>query len=142
MLLSSCAVVLHALCMPALPLLHTAKGVARCGSCCNQPRPDETAHVISWEAEPLDACKVSVGLVTPTWLPLPSQRPLVRPDRTHSPHTTITTTTTTTTNNTNNAPVPPLLQRDVAILEEPEHLNWFNHSQRWSGAFPHVVGIM
>jgi hypothetical protein len=33
-------------------------------------------------------------------------------------------------------------QRDVAILEEPEHLNWFNHSKRWSDAFAHVVGIM
>jgi digalactosyldiacylglycerol synthase len=33
-------------------------------------------------------------------------------------------------------------QRDVAILEEPEHLNWFNHKQRWSDAFAHVVGIM
>ena len=33
-------------------------------------------------------------------------------------------------------------KRDVAILEEPEHLNWFNHSQRWSCEFEHVVGIM
>jgi digalactosyldiacylglycerol synthase len=35
-----------------------------------------------------------------------------------------------------------LSQRDVAILEEPEHLNWFQHSSRWSRAFKHVVGIM
>ena len=33
-------------------------------------------------------------------------------------------------------------KRDVALLEEPEHLNWFNHSQRWSSEFEHVVGIM
>lgn len=33
-------------------------------------------------------------------------------------------------------------QRDVAILEEPEHLTWFNHTTRWSDAFKHVVGIM
>ena len=35
-----------------------------------------------------------------------------------------------------------LLQRDVAILEEPEHLNWFQHSSRWSDKYDHVVGIM
>jgi hypothetical protein len=35
-----------------------------------------------------------------------------------------------------------VLQRDVAILEEPEHLNWFNHSKRWCHEFQHVVGIM
>lgn len=34
------------------------------------------------------------------------------------------------------------VQRDVAILEEPEHLNWFQHSSRWNRAFNHVVGIM
>ena len=33
-------------------------------------------------------------------------------------------------------------KRDVALLEEPEHLNWLNHSQRWSTEFEHVVGIM
>eukprot|EP00879_Flechtneria_rotunda_P025238 GHRR01026809.1.p1 GENE.GHRR01026809.1~~GHRR01026809.1.p1 ORF type:complete len:472 (+),score=154.55 GHRR01026809.1:87-1502(+) len=37
--------------------------------------------------------------------------------------------------------IPPEL-RDVAILEEPEHLNWFQHKSRWSKAFAHVVGIM
>ena len=34
------------------------------------------------------------------------------------------------------------LQRDCAILEEPEHLNWWEKKYRWSSEFNHVVGIM
>jgi hypothetical protein len=37
--------------------------------------------------------------------------------------------------------VPPE-ERDVAILEEPEHLNWFHHGQRWRDAYRHVVGVL
>jgi len=37
--------------------------------------------------------------------------------------------------------IPPS-ERDVAILEEPEHLNWFQHTSRWSDKYDHVVGIM
>mmetsp|Transcript_15959 Transcript_15959/g.47958 ORF Transcript_15959/g.47958 Transcript_15959/m.47958 type:complete len:560 (-) Transcript_15959:392-2071(-) len=37
--------------------------------------------------------------------------------------------------------IPPA-KRDVAILDEPEHLTWFEGRQRWTDHFKHVVGIM
>ena len=38
--------------------------------------------------------------------------------------------------------IVPQDERDVAILDEPEHLCWYHQGAQWNAAFRHVVGVL
>ena len=89
-----------------------------------QEQAQQEAHIREWLAKRVDFDVDSFGML---WYPssYDSSFGSIFPDGKHGDITSVV----------------PHEHADVAVLEEPEHLNWFNSGRRWVDTFQHVVGV-